>query len=647
MENFEKLNEQQKEAVLHKEGPLLVLAGAGAGKTKVITLRIYELIKTGVSPKEILAITFTNKAAKEMRERVFSLLYSNKSSGYQGYYDEKPYVGTFHSLGVQILRENHTILGLPKHFSIYDKNDSISTIKEVLKELGFDPKEFSPVKILGIISKMKGDFIDREEYSSSFDNSFMGRTVSLVWEKYERALKKEGGLDFGDLLLETAKLLSNNEEIRKNYQRRWKYLHIDEYQDTNKVQYVIVSLLASGHKNIFVVGDVDQNIYSWRGANIRNILNFEKDFEKPKIIMLEQNYRSTKNIIEASNKIIEKNKNRYDKKLFTTASRGEKIGAFTAYDEKEEAFFVANKSEQLIRQGIDPNEIAVLYRANFQSRNLEEAFLSKNIPYQVLGVRFFERKEVKDVLSFIKAALNPESLSDVKRIINVPPRGIGKVTLLKMFSGKESELTPTIRRKVDDFKSLLKKIREEIKNKKPKEVIKFIINVTGLEEKLKTGTEDDLERLENIKELVSLGEKYNELESEDGILKLLEEAALASEQDSLEERSKKNKNGVKLMTIHASKGLEFEYVFITGLEDGLFPHNKDFDDENKDEEEERRLFYVALTRAKKKVCLTYAGERTIFGGRQINLPSEFLTELDGELLEQDFLENNEQIIEVD
>jgi DNA helicase-2/ATP-dependent DNA helicase PcrA len=634
MKELDELNKPQKEAVGHKDGPLLVLAGAGAGKTRVITLRIYKLIKSGVSPREILAITFTNKAAKEMRERTFSLLGDNRSSGYQSFHDDRPFVSTFHSLGVNILRENYKLIGLPKHFNIFDKSDSLKVIKEAIREAGYDPKQISPNKVLSIISRMKGDFVEREEYSNTYDNNFFGKMISLVWEKYERDLKKEGVLDFGDLLIKTANLLKNNQKIRKHYQKRWKYLHIDEYQDTNRVQYTIANLIAGKHKNIFVVGDVDQNIYSWRGADIRNILNFEKDFKNPKVVMLEQNYRSTKRILEASNKIIKKNKNRYDKKLFTDNHKGEKVALFSGYDEREEAIFVASKSRELIKRGINPNEIAVLYRANFQSRNLEEAFLEMSIPYQVLGTRFFERREVKDVLSFIRAALNPESLSDIKRIVNAPPRGIGKITLIKMFSGKENKMTPAVKKRVEEFRNLLKRIKDVALTKKVSQTIKFVIKESGLEKKLKEGTEEDLERLENIKELVSLGAKYDEFESEEGIIKLLEEASLATEQDSLDQKTKKNKDGVKLMTMHASKGLEFEYVFITGLEEGLFPHDVVEEDEDRDSEEERRLFYVALTRAKKQVFLTCAGERIIYGTRVINLPSIFLTELDEDVLEE-------------
>lgn len=641
MKEFDELNDPQREAVLHKDGPLLVLAGAGAGKTKVITLRVYELIKSGIYPREILAITFTNKAAKEMRERIFSLLGKSSASGYQSFNDDRPHVSTFHSLGVYILRENHHLLNLPKYFTIADKNDSLKLIKEATREAGFDPKEISSNKIYSIISKSKGDFIEREDYE---DNNFFTKAVSSIWQKYEASLKKERALDFGDLLLKTARLLKEKEEIRRHYQNKWKYIHIDEYQDTNRVQYTIANLLAEKHRNIFVVGDVDQNIYSWRGADIRNILNFEKDFEKPKIVMLEQNYRSTKTILEASNGVIEKNRNRYDKKLFTLNNEGEKIAVFAGYDEREEALFVASKAESLIQKGVRPNEIAVLYRANFQSRNLEESFLEKGVSYQVLGTRFFERKEVKDVLSFIRASLNPESLSDIKRIINVPARGIGKVTLIKMFSHKENEMTPAVRKKVVEFRNLLENIQKTALNSKVSETLKFVIRESGLEKKLKDGTEEDIERLENIKELVSLGKKYDYLSGEEGISKLLEEVSLSTEQDSLDQ--KKNRDGVRLMTIHASKGLEFEYVFITGLEEGLFPHDHVGDEEKRDEEEERRLFYVGLTRAKKRVFLTYANERTIYGSRITNLPSTFLTEIDDNLLEESFYEN-ENSIEID
>jgi len=642
MREFEELNPEQKKAALHKEGPLLVLAGAGAGKTRVITARIFNLIKEGVNPREILAITFTNKAASEMRERVErSLQKGNLDTDYR----ESPTVSTFHSLGVQILREKHREADLLKYFTIYDRNDSMRAVKKAIKNAGYDTKQFNPSKLLSFISKIKGDAIEREDFNESLGNEYFGRVISVVWEEYDKILKKEKALDFSDLLLKPFKLLQGNQNLLEEYQNRFKYIHVDEYQDTNKVQYDLTKLLAIKHRNIFVVGDIDQNIYSWRGASIQNIFNFEKDFKEAQTILLEENYRSTKTILDTANKVIEKNKKRKEKNLFTKKDWGDKISVFSAYDEKEESLFVAQKSKELIEKGVAPEEIAVLYRANFQSRILEESFIEKSVPYQVLGVRFFERKEIKDVLSYLKAALNPDSLGDVERVINFPRRGIGKVTIARVFGKRTSALTPAVKKKVDEFFTLLSQIKEVAEKERPSETLKFIIEKSGIEKHFKKGDDDDLERLENVRELVTLATKYDALGPEEGINKLLEEAALASEQDSLDKKFEKKK-AVRLMTVHAAKGLEFDYVFITGLEDGLFPHQGLSDDNNRDEEEERRLFYVALTRARRKLFLTLASSRTIYGGKQVNLPSDFFEDIDEKVLEEEeFL--NENFIHLD
>ncbi|MFA6397782.1 MAG: UvrD-helicase domain-containing protein [Candidatus Paceibacterota bacterium] len=628
----DELNQAQMEAVAHKEGPILIVAGAGAGKTKTISERIITLINGGVLPNQILAITFTNKAAKEMKDRVEATIKREREWAISF-----PLVSTFHSLGVKILKDNHEKLGLTKYFSILDENDSVSIVKEAIKQAGLDPKQFEPRKMKNIISREKGNFVTLEDYEND-TNSYVRKIVAIIWRIYEEKLKKEKSLDFDDLLLKTVLLLKKNKNILEQYQDKWQYIHIDEYQDTNAVQYELSKLLAEKNKNICVVGDSDQNIYSWRGANIQNILNFEKDYPGAKVILLEENYRSTKNILEAANEVIKKNSLRKEKNLFTKNKEGEKISLFEAYDEKEEASFVSEKIDELLEKNVSPKEIAVLYRANFQSRVLEETMLDKNIPYQVLGVKFFERKEIKDVLSYLKASFNKESLSDIKRIINVPARGIGKTTLLKLFADKFSELPKPTQEKVSSFYKLLEKIKDFALENKPSEIIKFIIKETKIEETLRAGTEEDLERLENIKELVTLAIKYDEMTPPDGIDKLLEDAALASEQDSLiDKNQKQNSNSVKLMTVHASKGLEFSYVFITGLEQDLFPHKKESRDaSSKDlQEEERRLFYVAITRAKEKVFLSYAGIRTLFGMRQMNTPSEFLYDIPEYLVEKE------------
>ena len=628
------LNPQQKEAVLHKDGPLLIIAGAGAGKTKTITHRILNLIKTGTAPENILAVTFTNKAAKEMKERVRDLLDKDEEINFPISTNAYPFVATFHALGVKMLKENARVLNTTRHFKIFDRNDSIRAIKEGLKKFDYDPKQYPPKKILSIISKQKGDAISLKMYEGNVGNSYFPKIVAQVWNEYEKALHTEKAYDFDDLLLKTVNLLEQNQNILERYQNIWKYIHIDEYQDTNKVQYKLANLLAHKHSNVCVVGDVDQNIYSWRGADIQNMLDFEKQYKGTKTLLLEENYRSTKTILEASNRIIKKNKNRKEKTLFTNNQDGENISLFSAYNEMQEAQFVALKAGELIDAGINPKEIAVLYRANFQSRILEEVFLAMDIPYQVLGVRFFERKEVKDILAFLSAALNPDSISDMKRIINVPARGIGKVTLLKIVEGREEELSAKVAQKVADFKHLLERIAEVAMSKNPSETIKFILKESGIEAMLKTKNEEDLERLENIKELATLAMRYDKLSPQEGIEKLLEDAALASDQDELKE----DKNAVRLMTVHASKGLEFGVVFITGLEDGLFPHSS-MGDEKRDDEEERRLFYVALTRAKKKVFLTYASVRTIFGSQTVNLPSDFIMDIEDDLIDEVSLDN--------
>ncbi|MFZ2621209.1 MAG: UvrD-helicase domain-containing protein [Minisyncoccia bacterium] len=624
MNYLESLNEGQKRAVLATEGPILIVAGAGAGKTKTITHRILHLIVSGISPDRILAITFTNKAAREMRERVRDLIEKDKNLAH--FRKSMPFMSTFHSLGVQIIKENSELLKLPRHFNIFDTTDSKKVLKSVLQELGVDPKEHLD-KIRHTISREKGKGNSLGEYLEIGAFDYNSELTKKAWVKYEETLGIEHALDFDDLLLKTLKLLQKFPEILEKYQDKFLYIHIDEYQDTNKVQNTIVELLAKKHRNICVVGDTDQNIYSWRGAEIKNMLHFEKTYPEVETIFLEQNYRSTKNILAVANEIIEKNNFRIPKKLFTQNENGEKIAVFEARNEMGEAHFIALKSKELISNGVIADNIAVLYRANFQSRVLEDAFLSYGVAYQMVGTKFFERKEIKDCVSFIKASLgsNSENLSDFSRIINIPPRGIGKVTLEKIMSGHESELPEGTKVKINNFRKMLGDFKSIILNQRPSEALKYIIKTSGIENMYNTGTEEDTERLENVMELVTLGTRYDAYVGEEGIEKFLTDVALTSDQDSLDE----TKSGVKLMTVHASKGLEFKYVFVCGLEDGLFPHsgmNKDRKS-GEDGEEERRLFYVAVTRAGKKLFLTWARTRTIFGTIEINLMSEFIEDI--------------------
>ncbi len=615
------LNDAQRQAVLSTEGPLLIVAGAGAGKTKTIVHRICHLIEKGVPPDAILAVTFTNKSAKEMRERVNSMVSGMPFFTHQG---SLPYVATFHSLGVFLLRKFGAYGGALKRFVILDDSDTMSLIKESLLFFGMDPKQHDPRGIKGIISNATNAMQTPDDLMSETNPRY--RLAGQVWKKYTALKQEQKALDFDDLLFHTAQLLNTNEDALTWCTNTWHYIHIDEYQDTNEVQYRIARALSGKNKNICVVGDSDQSIYSWRGANIKNILEFERDYPEATVVLLQENYRSTKTVLSAANEVIAKNNHRTPKELFTSNTEGELISQYAGYDENDEAVFIVERAIEHIDRGTPAEEIAVLFRTNFQSRILEEAFLKYNIPYQVLGVRFFERKEVKDVLSYIRAALHPDSLVDVKRTINTPARGIGKVTIAKVFSGERETLSGKAKQGVDHYFDTLQKIADYAQAHTTSELLKFTIEKTGIGASYKK-EHDGEERLENLKELVSLGLRYDHLSPDEGIEKLLEEATLMSDQDNIEQA-----RGVKLMTIHASKGLEFSVVFVCGLEQGLFPHERDKALTGADAEEERRLMYVALTRARKKLYLSYASVRTIFGMRDMRLPSEFLMDIPEELI---------------
>jgi DNA helicase II / ATP-dependent DNA helicase PcrA len=1007
MANFlDNLNSPQKRAVTHKDGPLLVIAGAGAGKTRVITYRIAELIRNGVAPDSILAVTFTNKAAGEMKERVHSLLSQSSFTNMPVREQVFPHMGTFHSLGAHILRTHGHRIGVPKRFVIKNKSDALTLLKEAIREEGRDPKEVEPKKIQGIISKQKGELVTPEMYQEKSQNVPFLLLVYSVWMRYEALLKKEHALDFDDLLVKTMQLLKKDEEVREYYQNKWKYVHIDEYQDTNYVQYRMAIILAEKHLNICVVGDSDQclvagtkvamadgdlqpiekirrgshvlscygsgdyrpaivtrthvraysgklitistksgniitstpthihfagfkpeltpqnyftylmykqgvgfrlgvsqmytrgqkrpmlgfmqrcnqehadmlwilgvhsspnkarvqeyiysleykiptlpfvarktraksiqsgyvhdqkiineifsifdttcsgrklleglgfsydfphhraqalsnirknihislcgdrrgetpmhritmegndsetkdillslgysariakqgmgrerwrvgihrkdygdimkisedirthipdtiilktarlgknrkyirgknslpflpaasivpgmvmflknggydivthvehktmtrqkvydldianthnfiaenivthnSIYGWRGARMKNLLQFEKDYPNAETVFLEENYRSTKVILEAAQSVIEKNQIRFPKKLFTKNIEGEHISLSVAPTGGEEARHIAKSASEFIRRGVKAENMAVLYRTNFQSRSLEEAFLDAGVPYQVIGTRFFERKEVRDILAYIYAARNKDSLGAVKRIINVPPRGIGKVTIAKLFSGYKDTLPASMRIKVSLFYELLDRIAMAAEEKTPSELVKYVLRETKIDEHLKKEGEEGKERLLNIQELATHASRYSALPKEEALEKFLEDSALAADQDALERLGK----GVRLMTIHAAKGLEFPYVFIAGLEEGLFPIVRESSASSlEDGEEERRLFYVALTRAGKKVFLSYAETRLIFGSLQICAPSSFLADVPEELLEIEY-----------
>ncbi|MES2224775.1 MAG: UvrD-helicase domain-containing protein [Patescibacteria group bacterium] len=635
MQFLEGLNDAQKKAVMTTEGPLLIVAGAGAGKTKTIVHRMCHLVENGVEPSAILAVTFTNKAAKEMRERVVHQIGSISVALHQG---SIPFVSTFHSLGVFLLRKFGAYDGTVKRFTILDDGDSMSLIKESLQYFGLDPKQNEPRSIRSIISRSANDLLTPEQLQSSSNPHH--RLAGQVWKRYTALKKEQKSLDFDDLLLETVKLLEQNETVKEWCHATWQYVHIDEYQDTNEVQYRIAKALAGERKNLCVVGDSDQSIYSWRGANIKNILEFERDYPEAVVVLLEENYRSTKTVIAAANEIVNKNTYRTPKQLFTNNADGELISVYAAYDENDEAKFIVERCIEKIDSGEAPDDIAILFRTNFQSRAIEEAFLSYNIPYQVLGVRFFERKEVKDVLSYIRAAQNPDSLVDIKRIINTPVRGIGKVTIVNLFANGQESLAGKAAVSVRQFFEMLERIREYSELHSVSETIKYIIVESGMQRAYKEDKVDGEERLENLEELVTLGLRYDHFDGDEGLEKLLEDATLMSDQDNLDKdigngKSETVKTGVKLMTIHASKGLEFGTVFVTGLEHGLFPHERDSKLTGADAEEERRLMYVAVTRARRKLYLTYASMRTIFGMRDVRLPSQFLMDVPDEFIERE------------
>ena len=641
MNIYDTLNEQQREAVFCTEGPLLLLAGAGSGKTRVLTHRIAYLIQEkGVNPYHILAITFTNKAAGEMRERVDNLV---------GYGAEHIWVSTFHSTCVRILRRHIDKLGYDNHFTIYDTEDQKTVIREVMKRLKLDKKQYAERALLNQISKAKDELVTPSEYEMRVAGNFRETQVAKVYTEYQKQLRENNALDFDDLLFKTVELFQFHPDILEYYQDRFQYIMVDEYQDTNTVQFQFVSMLARKHRNLCVVGDDDQSIYKFRGANIYNILNFEKVFEEATVIKLEQNYRSTKNILNAANEVIRNNKGRKDKRLWTENEEGDLV-VFHQYEtEYEEANQVLHEIEKLSQDGIAYKQMAILYRTNAQSRVFEEKFLLKNIPYRIVGgVNFYSRKEIKDILAYLKAVDNGQDDLAVKRIINVPKRGIGAASIVKISDyAMQKEISfldacyeameiPGLGRaasKVQEFSLEIAKFRRLADAGSLTELFHAVTEDTGYLMALKAeDSEEAKARIENIDELLNKVSTY-ELEADDPTLgELLEEIALVAEVDSLDESD----NKVVLMTLHSAKGLEFPYVFLAGMEDGIFPSYMTIISEDKDDmEEERRLCYVGITRAKKKLYLSAAKHRMMHGRTQFNKVSRFIEEIPEELLEVD------------
>ncbi len=618
------LNERQREAVLHTDGPVSVLAGAGSGKTKVLTTRIYHLIRQGVPGNEVLAVTFTNKAAREMRERVKHLLGDDLRSG------GSPFIATFHGLGRELLESYGRTIGIPRFFSVYDRDDSERAISQALKALDVETKELSPRAVLNRISKQKGEGVRAQEFYERHGRSgFAPRVIGEAWLRYEKTLAAEKALDFDDLIALPVRLLEEHEEVRALAQSRWRYVHIDEYQDTNALQEKLAGLLAAQHKNLFVVGDGDQAIYGWRGAKMENILHFEKRYPNAQTIMLEHNYRSTKNLVDAANGVIAQNKKRKERISKTHNAAGESIVVHMAVNAEDEARWIAHTIRSLVRNGTRPEDVAILFRTNFQSRALEEGLLRAGVPYKLLGTHFFARKEVKDVLSWMRLALDPSREADKMRAAANPPRGIGKVTLGKLVEGNRDALRPAEKAKVEAFEQTIRELARQSEVALPSQFVKLVIEQSGMEKALQEGNADDHERLENLIELASVAARHDATPGREGISAFLADAALASDQDEIDQN---NKTGVMLMTVHAAKGLEFNTVFVAGMEEGLFPHQGMGGDRDRDEEEERRLFYVAMTRAKERLYLTLARIRKIYGSDFISEPSSFLADIDSSLL---------------
>ena len=617
------LNEKQKEAVLHVDGPCLVIAGAGSGKTKVLTTRIAYLIEQKIPSYNILAITFTNKAAKEMRERLEVLVPDNNT-----------FVGTFHALGVRIIRENAPILGLDRNFTIIDSDDALSIIKKIIKDNGYDPKLATPGYIRNRISKIKNEMLTNEEINKFF-NTPQDQIAEKVYYDYNDILKKNNSVDFDDLLLLPVKLFINNKDILESYQDRFKYILIDEYQDTNDVQYKLSRLLASKYHNIFVVGDPDQSIYMFRGANFHNILNFEKDYKNAAVIALEENYRSTKNILDAANSVIKNNKERKEKNLWSNNGEGTKTKYLRAYDDRHEIQLVLDEIKKLLSEGYQKNDIAVLYRTNAQSRLVEEMFLKANIPYKVVGsYYFYSRKEIKDLLCYLRLILNNDDEISLRRVINVPKRGIGTSTIAKLEAEAKdkgiSMFQAISKGKEQLFKELILHLTHESENLTLTELIELILEETGIREEYEN--ENNLEnelRLENLEEFKSITKTFEERTGSVSLADFLEEVSLIADISEHQEQD----DVVTLMTVHSAKGLEFSVVFLIGMEDGIFPHQNSFSNDGL--EEERRLCYVGITRAKEKLFISNAKRRMLYGKDVINPPSRFIKEITPELLEVD------------
>ncbi|WP_409304036.1 DNA helicase PcrA [Peribacillus sp. SCS-155] len=634
------LNEQQQKAVKATDGPLLIMAGAGSGKTRVLTHRIaYLMVEKQVAPWNILAITFTNKAAREMKDRVRGLL---------GGAADEIWISTFHSMCVRILRRDIDRIGINRNFSILDTADQQSVIKQILKDKNMDTKKFDFRAILGTISSAKNELMSAEEFAKTA-GGFYEQNVAEVYTEYQKRLRKNQALDFDDLIMTTIQLFQRVPEVLEYYQRKFQYIHVDEYQDTNRAQYMLVKQMASRFRNLCVVGDSDQSIYRWRGADIANILSFEKDYPNANVIFLEQNYRSTKRILQAANGVIENNSNRKPKKLWTENAEGNKIYYLRADSEQGEAQFVAGRIIQIVRDGSRKySDIAILYRTNAQSRVMEEVLLKSNIQYSIVGgTKFYDRKEIKDILAYLRLIANPDDDISLRRIVNVPKRGVGASSLdkiadyalmndLSMFQAlQEIEQIPVsakVSKALKEFRSLIENYTNMQEYLSVTELVEEVLEKSGYREMLEA--EKSLEsqsRIENIDEFLSVTKNFEEKNDDKSLVAFLTDLALVADIDSLDEKEEAQ-DTVTLMTLHSAKGLEFPVVFLLGLEEGVFPHTRSLMDEE-EMEEERRLAYVGITRAENELYMTNAQMRTLFGRTNMNPVSRFISEIPEDLLE--------------
>ena len=636
------LNDKQQEAVKTIDGAVLVISGPGSGKTKCLTHRVAWMISKGIDPVHILAITFTNKASGEMKERIKKLL------GAEGKKSEvsMPTIGTFHSLGLRILRKEIHLLGYNSNFNICDSDEQLSMMKRIMGNLEIDPKRYNPRSMLSKISKLKTALIWPDDYSP---HEYMEKLVAKLYGHYQNGLKEMNALDFDDLIVLTVKIFKQHPEVLAKYQEWWKYIMVDEYQDTSHDQYQFVQLLAGKYKNIFAIGDDAQSIYAFREADIRNILNFQKDYPDAQVIMLEQNYRSTQTILAAAQNIISNNKNQFPKTLWTDNATGEKILVKETLNERTEANFIVAQIVKYMRKGYGLNSFTILYRTHAQSRSMEESLISHGLPYQIVGgLKFYERKEIKDIMAYLKLLHNPMDILSLERIYNVPSRGIGDTTYQKILAVGNPNLFESLASLIEKegatkkagslkaFHKLLTDLKTFADTHTLTKTMKHIVETVGYEQYIraqglaKNAKAEEIEsRIENIAELFTVAKGYDVLDPEAGRAKFLEEIALLQQADAI----KDNAIRITLMTMHSSKGLEFPIVFIIGMEEGLFPHARTLYAPH-EMEEERRLCYVGITRAKERLILTHAKYRNIFGTTEVNLPSRFLNEISQDLLDR-------------